>query len=241
MTPDMKALWAMNETLHRTVERLLRDQSQRRAGRLRGERIIPIPVPGEIHRAEEAMASAARHHCVPWELWGPRLAGLMGLASGEIAMLAKEALVMHQGRWFLRIEYGASGPLPAESPRHRCLPIPASLEVNGLVAFIHSAPPGLLFPELSATPSRDGQLRAWVTRAAAVDEPQKGVRMTLQDLRRACAQSLRISGADPWTMQAFLGRSASSSLARTMGYYRPWGDPSELLAMIDTATLPAIR
>lgn len=203
----------------------------------RAARRRAFPLPYFISDIEDMLTRAVRGHRYPWQLWGPRAMVAMGMEAREIAMLQAADLECHHDRWFLHVQRGPRGAL--RGLRHRTIPIPQCLEDVGFVAFIQAAQDGPLFPELARATRPGSALGAWV-RECAVSEDGRPVRLRAQDLRQACARALHNDGADPYTLNAFMGRPISAMMTKMMGRFYAWGDPLMLLCMVDQTMFPAM-
>jgi hypothetical protein len=200
------------------------------------DRVNPLP---QLHRATEALlVELAAQATTPWQAWGPPLATVMGLRSGEIAMLTREDLTLQHGRWFLRIRRGPAGAL--KDHRNRMIPVPAALQAAGFVRFARRSETVALFPDLKRAPTPGQQLDAWVRLRAKRSGQPTLEGMGIAALRRACGRALTLYGDDATATEMFMGRKPSTFLAMRVRAAEDSRVSERLIALVDRTKFPTL-
>jgi len=175
------------------------------------DRVNPLP---HLQRAvEDLLVELAARATTPWQAWGPPLATVMGLRSGEIGLLRRDDLTLRNGCWFLRIRRGPAGAL--KDHRHRMIPVPAALKAAGFVRFARRSKTVALFPDLKRAANPGQPLDAWVRHRAKRTGQAALEGMTMTALRRACGRALTLYGDDAAATDVFLGRGPFAGLPTT--------------------------
>lgn len=200
-------------------------------------RILRISPSRQWAATERALAYFAEHHQHAWQLWGPRLAALMGLRGDEIAALRASDLQWTCDRWFLRVERTPRRAL--SGARRRCIPIPRELVDAGFVAFAQGIE-GPLFPELLQSHGRRSQLPRWISGTLRFRFDHEMADVTFEQLRHLCERALRAYGADPYFLAMYLGHPPPRALQKAMSRYLAPFDPQPLLALVDRAVFPSL-
>jgi integrase len=187
---------------------------------------------------ERLLAFLAISHRCPWQLWGPRLGALMGLRTGEIALLEAGDVVRHRDRWIIHVQRGSG--TRALAVRHRVVPVPPTLEAAGFIAFVEQQPRGLLFPELAQSKVPGDTLEQCV-RQRAKSSPDPSLHgLTFRSLRQAYVDVLDEQSGSMFATAVLVGDVVSDHLEAVRRLFDEWRDPARLTAFVDQAAFPEL-
>jgi len=187
---------------------------------------------------EKLLTFLAISHRCPWQLWGPRLGALMGLRTGEIALLETGDVVRHRDRWVIHVQRGSG--TRALAVRHRIVPVPSALEAAGFIVFVEQQPSGLLFPELAQSKVPGATLEQCVRQRAKSSPDPRLHGLTFRSLRQAYVDVLDEQAGSMFATAALVGDVITDHLAVVRRLFDEWRDPARLAAFVDQAAFPEL-